>query len=62
MSLFASVDETERDVGIVRRELPRSIEVWVGGAGSSGLSQLPDGVKIVTTLDELDRAVNDLAG
>jgi methanogenic corrinoid protein MtbC1 len=60
MSLFASVDETERDIAIIREALPRSIEMWVGGAGSACLQRMPDGVKAVTTLDELDRAVNDL--
>lgn len=62
MSLFASADETEKGIGMVREALPRSIEVWVGGAGSASLQRPPDGVKIVTTLDELDRAVNDLSG
>jgi cobalamin-dependent methionine synthase I len=61
MSVFASADETVRDLGIIREALPPSIEVWVGGAGSADLPHLPDGVKTVTTLDDLDRAVNDLS-
>ena len=61
VSLYASVDETVRELDAVREKLPQGIELWVGGGGSSSLEKLPDGVKILPTLDDLDRAVNALS-
>lgn len=62
MSLFASESETARDLEAIRKALPRSIEVWLGGAGSNKIEKLPDGVTRVPTLDDLDQVVNALPG
>ena len=62
MSVFAPVDETARDLEIVRRALPTSIELWLGGQGSTELAPVPPGVKLLPTLDDLDQAVQGLRG
>lgn len=62
VSLFAPVDETARDLEIIRAALPTSIQLWLGGQGSIGLDRVPDGVKILPALDDLDHAVQRLRG
>lgn len=62
MSAYASVPETSRDIQVIRAELPESIQLWLGGAGSSRLEKPPVGVTILPTLDDLDAAVNALHG
>ncbi len=62
MSLFASMEETARELEAIRKALPPAIEVWVGGAGSTGLEHLSGGIKQLPTLDDLDHAVNGLSG
>ena len=62
MSLFAPVEETIRDIEVIRAALPKRIQFWVGGAGSAQLDELPAQVKILPALDDLDRAVSALSG
>ncbi len=61
MSLFASMDETARELEAIRKALPPAIEVWVGGSGSTGLQHLSGGIKQLPTLDDLDHAVKGLS-
>ena len=60
VSVFAEPDETAREVTAVFERLPKKTALWVGGAGSSLLKNLPSRVKIVVTLDDLDRALAEL--
>jgi len=62
MSVFAQEEETARELAVIRKALPKGIEVWVGGAGSTRLEHLPGGIKQLPTLDELDNAVKGLSG
>jgi methylmalonyl-CoA mutase cobalamin-binding subunit len=60
VSVFAEPDETAREVTAIFERLPKKTALWVGGAGSSSLKNLPSRVRIVATLDELDRALAEL--
>lgn len=62
MSIFAQQEETARELEAIRKALPKAIEVWVGGAGSARLEQLPGGIRRLPTLDDLDQAVAGLSG
>lgn len=62
MSAFAEEGETARELEVIRKALPKAVEVWVGGAGSTRLEKLPGGIKQLPTLDDLDHAVNGLWG
>jgi methanogenic corrinoid protein MtbC1 len=62
MSVFAQDEETARELAVIRKALPKAIEVWVGGAGSIRLEHLPGGIKQLPTLDDLDQAVKGLSG
>ena len=44
------------------RELPRRVRIWLGGAGGPGLGIDDEAVCIVTTWDDMDRAILTLAG
>jgi DNA-binding transcriptional MerR regulator len=48
------------DLAELRRTLPRAIEIWIGGRGWSGVD-VPSGVRVVATLDELRQRVLRLA-
>lgn len=62
MSVFAQEEETARELEVIRKALPKVIEVWVGGAGSARLERLSGGIKRLPTLDDLDHAVKGLSG
>jgi DNA-binding transcriptional MerR regulator/methylmalonyl-CoA mutase cobalamin-binding subunit len=51
--LFATLKE-------IRQQLPASIRLWVGGAGSAGLPRLPDGTTQVADMPALLRLVQEL--
>jgi methylmalonyl-CoA mutase cobalamin-binding subunit len=57
VSIFAEPDETVREITAVRERVPKKTAVWAGGAGSSALKNLPSGVTVLATLDDLDRAL-----
>jgi len=61
VSIFAEPKETAREIAAVRERLPNGTGLWIGGAGSTTLGNiLPDGVKITSTLDDLDRVLTRL--
>ena len=41
--------------------LPAETALWIGGAGAVSLRNLPDGVDIAPTLDDLDRLLAQLS-
>jgi methanogenic corrinoid protein MtbC1 len=57
VSVFAEPDATTREIIALREGLPDSVALWAGGAGSRTLKNLPPGVEIIPTLDDLDSAL-----
>ena len=60
VSIFAEPEETAREIKALREGLPAKIAVWIGGAGSTTQGNLPDGIEITATLDDLDRVLMKL--
>lgn len=60
LSLYASPEDSARELAAIRGALPHTIEVWVGGSGAAKIGEVPRGVARVVELDELDRAVENL--
>ena len=50
-------DATVERVHELRERLPDGVRVWVGGAGAAQLTALSEGVRVLTTLEELGREV-----
>lgn len=57
ISLFSSGKGTAAAVTDLRAGLRPDTQLWLGGAGAEHLKGLPDGVEIVSTLDDLDAAL-----
>lgn len=62
VSSFAEPNETWREITAVREQLPAEVALWLGGAGASSLKNLPGGVEITASLDDLDRTLEQLPG
>ena len=60
VSIFAEPEETAREITALRERLPAGIDLWIGGAGSSTLKNLPADVDITASLDDLDRVLMQL--
>lgn len=60
VSIFAEPEETAREITAVRERLPAETALWIGGAGSENLENLPTGVEKTVSLDDLDRALTRL--
>ena len=41
----------------MRERLPEEIALWIGGAGSTNLAELPSGVEKTVSLDDLNRVL-----
>ena len=57
VSVFANPEETAREIEAVRERLPDEVALWIGGAGSTKLENLPSGVEKTASLDDLDRVL-----
>jgi methanogenic corrinoid protein MtbC1 len=57
VSIFGADGETSAAVRELRRLLRPAVRLWLGGAGAAYLADLPDGVDVLSTLDELDAAL-----
>jgi methanogenic corrinoid protein MtbC1 len=60
ISIFGVDKETAEAVAELRSGLRPDSQLWLGGAGAAHLEGLPDGVEIVSTLDDLDVALNGI--
>lgn len=60
ISIFGADKETAEAVKELRAGLRPDTQLWLGGSGAAHLEGLPDGVEIVSTLDELDVALNGI--
>jgi methylmalonyl-CoA mutase cobalamin-binding subunit len=57
VSLFAPETESSSELEELREKLPKETELWAGGEGANQLEKIPAAVKVLPTLDDLDRAV-----
>lgn len=62
VSSSAAEEETGRQLVELRRHLPSSVRLWVGGAGGGRLRDLAPGTEILPELAGLKAAILDLAG
>lgn len=60
ISIFGTGNDTSRSVAELREGLPPGIDLWAGGAGAAHLENLPTGVSVLSSLDDLDEAVQRL--
>jgi DNA-binding transcriptional MerR regulator len=61
VSAFSDPEETAREINALRKGLPEGVSLWIGGAGSTALEEMPIGVEITASLDDLDRVLTQLA-
>ncbi len=61
VSIFAEPEETAREITAVRERLPAETALWIGGAGSANLENLPAGIENTVSLDDLDRVLMRLS-
>ena len=57
----SSAERPSREIAAIRQKLPKETALWAGGAGSPSLKGLPPKIEILASLDDLDRALTDLA-
>lgn len=60
ISLFGTDKKTVEAVRELREGLATATRVWLGGAGATHLEELPGGVEIFSSLDDLDAALGSL--
>jgi methanogenic corrinoid protein MtbC1 len=60
VSIFSEPEETAREITALRERLPAETALWIGGAGSANLENLPVGVEKTVSLDDLDRVLTRL--
>lgn len=60
ISLFATDRKTVEAVRELREGLPPATRLWLGGAGATHLEGVPDGVEIISSLDDLDTALGSI--
>lgn len=57
VSVFAADSKTTAEIIRLREALRPQTRLWVGGAGATHLKSLPDGVEVISSLDDLDSAL-----
>jgi DNA-binding transcriptional MerR regulator/methylmalonyl-CoA mutase cobalamin-binding subunit len=60
VSIFAESEETSREITALRERLPAEMALWLGGAGADSLQNLPGGIDVTVSLDDLDRVLVEL--
>ena len=60
ISVFGAGEKTAEAVTELRAGLRPDRQLWLGGAGAAHLKGLPDGVAIVSTLDDLDAVLGKI--
>jgi len=60
ISLFGTDENTLKAVRELRKGLPPTTRLWLGGAGAAHLEELPEGVEIAASLDDLDTALGSI--
>jgi MerR family transcriptional regulator, light-induced transcriptional regulator len=54
----SDIASTEEDIRWMLSELPRRVQIWIGGDGASRISISDPGLKTVTSFDGVDAALN----
>ena len=57
ISIFGADETTAEAIRELRGALPPTARLWVGGAGAAHVKELPEGVEVLSTLDDLDAAL-----
>ena len=60
ISAFAVNQATAAAVETLRRLLPARIQLWLGGGGADKLTDVPNGVQVLASLDDFERAIRTL--
>ncbi|MEJ2583114.1 MAG: hypothetical protein P8127_16010 [Acidobacteriota bacterium] len=60
ISPFAETDDTLSEITSLRESLPTGMNLWLGGAGATELTDLPADVEVLESLAALDRALRRL--
>lgn len=60
VSVFGASAQNTADIVALRKGLRTETRLWVGGAGAAHLKGLPDGVDVLSTLDELESALQTI--
>jgi len=60
VSLLGASAQTTTDIVALRKGLRTETRLWVGGAGAAHLKGLPDGVDVLSTLDDLESALQTI--
>jgi hypothetical protein len=59
--VFLAGADAAREIAALRWALPAEVPIWLGGAAASRLPALPEGIRALATLDDLEREVALLA-
>lgn len=57
ISIFGADEATAEAIRELRGALAPAVRLWVGGAGAAHVQGLPEGVEVLSTLDDLDAAL-----
>jgi len=60
VSILGASAETTADIVTLRKGLRPETRLWVGGAGAAHTKGLPDGVEVLSTLDDLESALQTI--
>lgn len=60
ISRFGVTNATSQALETVRRLLPKRTLLWLGGGGAGELDGLPNGVQVLGSLDDFERAIRTL--
>ncbi len=60
VSIFGAGSQTAAAVVELRKKLHPETRLWIGGAGAAHLKNLPDGVDVLSSLDDLDFALQKI--
>jgi methanogenic corrinoid protein MtbC1 len=60
ISIFAAGSQTGADIETLRQELRPETRLWIGGSGAAHLKSLPAGVDVLSSLDDLESALETI--
>ena len=60
ISIFGASAQTTTEIVTLRKGLHTETRLWVGGAGASHLKDLPGGVDVLSSLDDLESALQKI--
>jgi methanogenic corrinoid protein MtbC1 len=60
VSIFGANSQTTADIVTLRKGLRTETRLWIGGAGAAHLKDLPDRVDVLSSLDDLESALQTI--